>query len=47
MLVPTLLWLEGFPPLEDVIGYDFFNNFTLVVDCLGGKVSIAKNRKEN
>ena len=30
-------------PPAGVIGYDFFNNFTLVVDRLGGKMSFAKN----
>ena len=30
-------------PDEGVIGYDFFANFTLVVDRVGGKASIAKN----
>ncbi len=29
--------------LIGVIGYDIFNNVTLVVDRVGGKVSIAKN----
>lgn len=28
---------------EGVIGYDFFANFTLVVDRVGGKVSFVKN----
>ena len=28
---------------EGVIGYDFFANFTLVVDCLGGKMNFVKN----
>jgi len=26
-----------------VIGYDFFANFTLVVDSVGGKMSFVKN----
>ena len=30
-------------PSEGVIGYDFFNNFTVVVDSLGGKMTFAKN----
>ena len=30
-------------PPEGVIGYDFFANFTLVVDSIGGKVTIIKN----
>ena len=30
-------------PHEGVIGYDFFANFTLVVDCVGGKVAFIKN----
>ncbi len=30
-------------PPEGVIGYDFFNNFTVVVDRLGGKMTFAKN----
>ena len=33
---------EYVPP-EGVIGYDFFANFTLVVDRVGGKVTIIKN----
>ena len=28
---------------EGVIGYDFFANFTLVVDRFGGKMSFVKN----
>ena len=28
---------------KGVIGYDFFANFTLVVDCVGGKVTFVKN----
>ena len=31
-------------PSEGVIGYDFFNNFTLVVDHVGGKMSFVKNQ---
>jgi hypothetical protein len=27
--------------VEGVIGYDFFNNFTLVVDRLGGKMTFV------
>ena len=30
-------------PPEGVIGFDFFNHFTLVVDCLGGKMTSVKN----
>ena len=30
-------------PPAGVIGYNFFNNFTLVVDRVGGKVTIIKN----
>ena len=30
-------------PPEVVIGYDFFANFTLVVDRLGGKVTFIKD----
>ncbi len=30
-------------PKEGVIGYDFFANFTVVVDRLGGKMIFAKN----
>ena len=30
-------------PPEGVIGYDFFNNFILVVDRVGGNVSFVKN----
>lgn len=30
-------------PPEGVIGFDFFNHFTLVVDCLGGKMTFVKN----
>ena len=33
---------EYVPP-EGVIGYDFFANFTLVVDRFGGKVAFIKN----
>lgn len=33
----------AFVPDQGVIGYDFFANFTLVVDRLGGKVSFVKN----
>ena len=32
-------------PPEGVIGYDFFANFTLVVDSVGGKMSFVKNYK--
>ena len=28
---------------EGVIGYDFFGNFTLVIDRLGGKMTFIKN----
>ena len=30
-------------PPAGVIGYDFFNNFTLVVDRIGGKMTFIKN----
>ena len=30
-------------PPEGVIGYDFFNNFTVVVDRRGGKMTFVKN----
>ena len=30
-------------PPAGVIGYDFFANFTLVADCVGGKMSIVSN----
>ena len=30
-------------PPEGVIGYDFFANFTLVVDRIGGKMAFVKN----
>ena len=30
-------------PREGVIGYDFFNNFTVVVDRLGGTMTFVKN----
>ena len=33
---------EYVPP-EGVIGFDFFNNFTVVVDRLGGKMTFVKN----
>ena len=33
-------------PPEGVIGYDFFANFTLVVERFGGKMSFVKSRKE-
>ena len=32
-----------FVPDEGVIGYDFFNNFTVVIDRLGGKMTFIKN----
>ena len=32
-------------PPAGVIGYDFFANFTLVVDSVGGKMSFVKNYK--
>ena len=32
-----------FVPDEGVIGYDFFNNFTIVIDRLGGKMTFVKN----
>ena len=33
----------AYVPPEGVIGYDFFANFTLVVDSVGGKMSFVKN----
>ena len=33
----------AYVPPEGVIGYDFFANFTLVIDRVGGKVTIIKN----
>ena len=30
-------------PPEGVIGYDFFNNFTVVIDRLGGKMTFVKH----
>jgi hypothetical protein len=33
----------AFVPDQGVIGYDFFANFTLVVDRLGGKMTFVKN----
>ena len=30
-------------PPEGVIGYDFFANFTVVVDRLGGKMTFVNN----
>ena len=33
----------AYVPPEGVIGYDFFANFTLVVDRFGGKMSFVKN----
>ena len=30
-------------PDEGVIGYDFFNNFTVVIDRVGGKMTFVKN----
>ena len=33
----------AYVPSEGVIGYDFFNNFTLVVDRVGGKVTFIKS----
>ena len=33
----------AYVPPEGVIGYDFFANFTIIVDRVGGKVSIVKN----
>ena len=35
--------MPAYVPPEGVIGYDFFANFTLVVDCLGGKMNFVKN----
>lgn len=31
-------------PSAGVIGYDFFTNFSLVVDRVGGKMSFVKNK---
>ena len=31
---------------EGVMGYDFFNNFTIVVDRGGKKMRFIKNKKE-
>ena len=39
----TEMTLLGYVPPEGVIGYDFFANFTLVVDSVGGKVAFVKN----
>ena len=33
----------AFVPSEGVIGYDFFANFTVVVDRLGGKMTFVRN----
>ena len=33
-------------PPTGVIGYDFFSNFTLVVDRVGGKLSFVKNNNK-
>ena len=33
----------GAVPPEGVIGFDFFNNFTVVVDRLGGEMTFVKN----
>ena len=33
----------AFVPNQGVIGYDFFANFTIVVDRLGGKMTFVKN----
>jgi len=30
-------------PPTGVIGYDFFNNFTLVIDRVGGKMTFVNN----
>jgi hypothetical protein len=32
-----------FVPSEGVIGFDFFNNFTVAVDRIGGKMTFVKN----
>ena len=32
-------------PPEGVIGYDFFTNFTVVVDSLGGKMTFVKKKE--
>ena len=36
----------AFVPDQGVIGYDFFANFTLVVDRLGGKMAFVKNKQK-
>ena len=43
MSVLALLRLTKRVCVEGVIGYDFFNNFTLVIDRFGGKGTIIKN----
>ena len=35
-----------FVPTQGVIGYDFFNNFTFVVDRLGGNMTFIKKLKQ-
>ena len=34
---------DGAVPAEGVIGYNFFNNFTIVIDRNGGKMTFVKN----
>ena len=34
-----LRYADTLDPSEGVIGYDFFNNFTLVIDRVGGKMT--------
>ena len=46
MSVLALLRLRKRVCVEGVIGYDFFANFTLVVDRIGGKMSIVKHNKK-
>ena len=33
----------AYVPPEGVVGYDFFANFTLVVDCGGGEITFVEN----
>ena len=43
MPVLALLRLRKRVCVEGVIGYDFFANFTLVVDRVGGEMTFVKN----
>ena len=43
MPVLALLRLRKRVCVEGVIGYDFFANFTLVVDRVGGKMNFVRN----